>query len=67
MTLKERLHKILGKSLGASANGAIPKRDISAIVGLFDSGKSDISSNVDKYVGESLWQEHLRTTGQSNR
>jgi hypothetical protein len=64
MDLKERLRKLVG--LGASSNGAAPKRDISAIVGLFDSGKSDVSSNVDKYLGESLWQEHLRETGQSD-
>jgi len=65
MTLKERLRKLVG--LGVSSNGAVPKRDISAIFDLFDSGQSDVSSNVDKYLGESLWQEHLRTTGQSDR
>jgi hypothetical protein len=69
MTTKERLRKLkrLRRNAGNSANGGRPKRDISAIVGLFDSGKSDVSSNVDKYVGESLWQEHLRETGQSDR
>lgn len=47
--------------------GEQPKTDVSAIFGLFDSGRSDISSNVDKYLGDSLWKEHLRNTGQADR
>lgn len=43
------------------------KTDISSIFGIGDSGRSDISSNVDKYLGDSLWEEHLRTTGQTDR
>lgn len=44
-----------------------PKADISEIFGLFDSGLSDVSENKDRYLGESLWQEHLRKTGQLHR
>jgi len=50
-----------------TAGPAAPKGDISAIFALFDSGRSDVSSNVEKHLGESLWQEHLRETGQSGR
>jgi len=47
--------------------GELPERDISTIFGLFDSGQSDVSRNVDKYLGESLWEEHLRNTGRADR
>ncbi len=50
-----------------SPSGDAPRVDISAIFNLGASGVSDVSSNVDKYLGDSLWQEHLRTTGQSDR
>ncbi len=47
--------------------GEPPKSDISALFDLFDSGVSDVSANVDKYLGDSLWQEYLRETGQADR
>jgi hypothetical protein len=62
ISLAEYVRRTLDRDLGDE-----PKTDISAIFGLFDSGLSDVSSNVDKYLGDSLWQEHLRETGQSDR
>jgi hypothetical protein len=47
--------------------GEEPKRDISGIFGLFDSGGSDVARYKDQYLGEALWQDHLRKTGQPPR
>jgi hypothetical protein len=44
-----------------------PKAHISEIFGLGGSGRSDVSENVDRYLGDSLWEEHLRKTGQLHR
>ncbi len=62
ISFAEYVRRVLDRELGDE-----PKGDISEIFGLFDSGVSDVSSNVDKYLGEALWQEHLRKTGQSER
>jgi hypothetical protein len=62
ISFAEYIRQVVDRDLGEQ-----PKTDISAIFDLFDSGQSDISSNVDKYLGESLWTEHLRTTGQDDR
>lgn len=47
--------------------GEAPKADIGDICGLFASGRSDISSNVDRYLSESLRREHLRKIEQSEQ
>ena len=44
-----------------------PQPDISEIFGLFSSGASDVSENKDRYLGESLWREHLTKAGQLHR
>jgi hypothetical protein len=62
VSFAEYIRQVVDRDLGEQ-----PKTDISAISGLFESGRSDISSNVDKYLGESLWKEHLRKTGQEDR
>jgi hypothetical protein len=62
ISFAEYIRRVVDRDLGAP-----PKGDISAIAGLFDSGRSDVSSNVDRYLGESLWREHLRDTGQDDR
>jgi hypothetical protein len=62
ISFAEYVRKTLDRDLGEE-----PKGDITEIFGLFDSGAADVSSNVDKHLGDSLWQEHLRETGQSDR
>ncbi|HEY2142303.1 MAG TPA: hypothetical protein VGG98_09625 [Solirubrobacteraceae bacterium] len=62
ISFAEYVRRTLDRDLGDQ-----PKTDISAIFGLFDSGAADVSSNVDKHLGEALWREHLRETGQSER
>ena len=62
VSLAEYVRQTLDRDLGEQ-----PKSDISDIFGIGESGLSDVSGNVDKYLGESLWQEHLRETGQSDR
>ncbi len=62
ISFAEYIRQVVDRDLGEQ-----PRTDISAIFGLLDSGRSDISSNVDKYLGESLRKEHLRNTGQPAR
>lgn len=62
VSFAEYVRQVIDRDLGDQ-----PKADISAIFGLFDSGISDVSSNVDKYLGEALRREHLRETRQSDR
>jgi hypothetical protein len=62
ISLAEYVRRTLDRDLGDE-----PKGDISAIVGLFDSGLSDVSSNVDEYLGRAAWEEHLRETRQPDR
>jgi hypothetical protein len=62
ISFAEYVRRTLDRDLGDE-----PKADISEIFGIGESGRSDISSNVDKYLGESLWKEHLRKTGQPDR
>jgi hypothetical protein len=66
MTLKERLHKLVEKDHGASPNGGRPKRDISAIVGLFDSGGSNIARDKERYLDEAAWSEYQRKMGRTS-
>lgn len=62
ISFAEYIRQVVDRDLGEQ-----PKTDISAIFGIGESGRPDISSNVDKYLGESLWKEHLRNTGQPDR
>jgi hypothetical protein len=62
ISLAEYVRRTLDRDLGGE-----PKGDISAIFDLFDSGASDVSSNVGKYLGDAAWEEHLRETRQSDR
>jgi len=61
ISLAEYVRQTLDRDLGDE-----PKGDISEIFGLFDSGVSDVSSNVDRYLGAAARREHLRETGQSD-
>jgi len=60
ISFAEYVRRTLDRDLGHE-----PKGDISEIVGLFDSGVSDVSSNVDKHLGNAARSEYLRETGQS--
>jgi uncharacterized protein with ATP-grasp and redox domains len=60
ISFAEYVRRTLDKDLGEERKG-----DISAIFGLFDSGVSDVSSNVDKYLDEAAREEYLRETGRS--
>lgn len=62
ISFAEYVRRVVDRDLGEE-----PKSDISAIFGLFESDASDVSSNVDKYLGEAAWREHLRETGQADR
>lgn len=62
ISFAEYVRQTLDRDLGEQ-----PKSDISDIFGIGESGLSDVSSNVDKYLGEAAWEEHLRETGQSDR
>jgi hypothetical protein len=42
-----------------------PRTDMSAIIGLGDSGRSDISSNIHEYVGEAIEADWKRKTGRT--
>ncbi len=63
ISLAEYFRRVLDRDLGEQK----PKGDISAIFGLGASGVSDVSTNIDKYLGEAAWEEHLRETGQTGR
>lgn len=62
VSLAEYVRGVVDRDLGEE-----PRGDISAIFGLFDSGGSDIANHKDEYIGEALWQDHLRRTGQPPR
>lgn len=64
ISLAEYVRRAVRHDLGG---GERPKADISEIFGLGSSGHTDISENKDRYLGESLWREHLTKTGQLDR
>jgi hypothetical protein len=64
ISLAEYVRRAVRHDLGEKER---PKADISEIFDLGASGRSDISENKDRYLGESLWREHLRKTGQLDR
>ena len=58
ISLAEYIRQLVRDDLGQPA-----KKDISAIFGLGDSGRSDISSNIHEYVGEAIEAEWIEETG----
>jgi hypothetical protein len=68
MTTKERLRKLkrLRRNAGNSANGDRPKRDISAICGIGDSGGSNIARHKERYLDEAAWSEYQRKMGRTS-
>jgi hypothetical protein len=64
VSLAAYVRDVVRRDLGG---GDRPAADISAIFDLGDSGGSDIANHKDRYIGEALWQEHLRKTGQPDR
>jgi hypothetical protein len=66
ISLAEYFRQVVDRDLGEE-----PKRgDVSAIIGLFDtgdSGGSDIANHKEEYIGEAFWQDYLRSTGQPPR
>jgi hypothetical protein len=62
ISFAEYVRRTLDRDLGEKPTG-----DISAIFGLADSGVSDVSSNVEKYLDEAACDEYLRETGQATR
>jgi hypothetical protein len=65
ISLAEYVRRAVRHDLGGEPER--PKTDISEIFGIGSSGLSDVSENKDRYLGESLWHEHLRKTGQMHR
>jgi hypothetical protein len=64
ISLAEYVRRAVRHDLGGEER---PKADIGDIFGLGSSGVSDVSENKDRYLGESLWREHLAKTGQLHR
>ena len=62
ISFAEYVRQVIDRDLGDQ-----PKADISEIFGIGESGLTDVSSNVDRYLGEALWKEHLRETGQPDQ
>ena len=62
ISFAEYVRQVIDRDLGDQ-----PKADISEIFGIGESGLTDVSSNVDRYLGEALWKEHVRETGQPDR
>ena len=58
ISLAEYIRQLVRDDLGQPA-----KSDISAIIGLGDSGRSDISSTIHEYVGEAIEAQWKRQTG----
>ncbi len=61
VSFAEYVRQTLDRDLGEQ-----PKTDISAIVGIGNSGGSNIAKHKDQYIGEAFWQDHLRATGKSD-
>jgi hypothetical protein len=62
ISLAEYVRRAVRHDLGETTER--PRADISEIFGLGSSGGSDIAKHKDRYLGEALWREHLRKTGQ---
>jgi hypothetical protein len=61
ISFAEYIRRVVGADLGEPK----PKFDVSAIFGLIKDGpETDIGRQKHKMIGEAVWQEHLRKTGQ---
>lgn len=58
ISFAEYIRQVVDHDLGEQ-----PKADISAIFGLFESDRSDVSANIEKYLDEAAWNEYLRKMG----
>ncbi len=58
ISLAEYIRRLVREDLGRAE-----KSGISAIIGLGDSGRSDISSNIHKYIDEAIEAEWMEETG----
>jgi hypothetical protein len=64
ISFAEYVRRLVANDLGEPK----PKVDISAIFDLIDEGPpTDIARDKDKMVGEAVWGEYLRKTGQTPR
>jgi hypothetical protein len=59
ISLAEYVRRLVARDL----DGERPRGDITRIFGLGRSGRSDISSRVDEFVGEAVEVEYRRETG----
>jgi hypothetical protein len=61
ISFAEYVRRVIAQDLGE----AKPKADISIFFDLIKDGPpTDIAKDKDKLIGEAVWQEHLRKTGQ---
>ncbi|HEV3320800.1 MAG TPA: hypothetical protein VG147_01260 [Solirubrobacteraceae bacterium] len=58
ISFAEYVRRMLDRDLGME-----PKGDISEIIGLFDSGRSDIAQHKEQYLDEAARKEYLREVG----
>jgi hypothetical protein len=64
LTLEDYLRTIVIDMLPPPRTG--PRADVSRIFGIGATAEpTDIARDKDKMIGEAVWQEHLRKTGQS--
>jgi hypothetical protein len=61
ISFAELVRTLLVENLGE----ARPRVDPSIIFNLGSGGPTDIARDKDKLIGEAVWKEHLRKTGQS--
>ena len=65
ISFAEYVRRLLADDLDAPKNR---KPDISLLFDLVDEGpRTDIARDKDKMIGEAVWQEYLRETGQSRK
>ena len=63
ISMAQLFREIVGEHMsGASTKRRFTKQDYMAIVGLGDSGRSDISEKHDEYVGQAILDDHSRST-----
>jgi hypothetical protein len=57
ISFAEYIRQVVDSDLGDQ-----PTADISSIVGIGDSGGSNVARNKQRYLDEAAWSEHLRKT-----
>ena len=62
MSFAELVRTLLAEKLGEEER---PRVDPSIIFNLGSGGPTDIARDKDKLIGEAVWAEHLRKTGQT--